>query len=165
MPVLTAAVVMLAGLTAFNLILTLGILRRLRAAGEPVEVRLPEIGFEVGRFAVDTIDGVPLAEPDIANATVAFVMAGCGPCGELIAEMKTVDQSLTVFVVGPDSEELMAKLPTTARVASVADGSPAPKAFGGIGGFPTVVRVQDGRVAASGRRLADVAMPRVSLPA
>ena len=91
MPVLVAAVVVLGLVSLVNLLLTLGVVRRLREHTSqlanipgPTGATGPAIGSTVAAFATRTLDGEPITRDGLADQTlVAFFSPGCAPCEEL----------------------------------------------------------------------------------
>jgi hypothetical protein len=83
---LTTAVVLVGMLCTLDLVLTIGVIKRLREhttmltkrGGGPPSI---ELGDEVGRFTTTTTDGETLTPELIAdNTLVAFFSTTCGPC-------------------------------------------------------------------------------------
>ncbi len=76
MPVVLAALVIVGMLCALNLILTLGVIKRLREhaallAGGPPTIA---VGEAIGEFSVRTVHGDPLSDRSLGDETlVAFV--------------------------------------------------------------------------------------------
>jgi hypothetical protein len=165
--ILAAAVTALAALTLLNLMLVLAVVRRLRQqatapAGQP---ELPAVGTRVGRFRTTSVDGLGLDELALSGARtlVAFVSPGCSPCGALadtLVSEPAGDVSWLLFVTGSDDDEATAAMATrlaaVGQVAVVTESGPESAAFGGVSGFPTVLRIERGVIAAAGFRLSDV---------
>jgi thiol-disulfide isomerase/thioredoxin len=96
MGLLTAAVVIVGALCVIDLLLTMGVIRRLRehtellagstqrvVGGGPIQ--LLEEGTQVADFAATTTDGEPISREMLpAMSVVAFFSPGCTPCGALI---------------------------------------------------------------------------------
>jgi hypothetical protein len=129
MPYLVAAVVLLAVVCVLNLILTLGLIRRLRAqdaphAGPPTALG---VGAEIGDFAATTVDGEPVRRDDLTGL-VGFFSAGCDPCHELLprfvehAKGQARERVLAV-VTGEDRETVEALRPVARVVAEDYDGT------------------------------------------
>jgi hypothetical protein len=172
--VLTVTVAVLAPLTVFNLFLLFAVIRRLRTAGTanvPHVDTLPAVGLAVGGFTAATLDGRVLGGDDLAGTprNVVCFMVGCEPCKTQIAAMRAdggLDRERTlVFVFGdPRGEadrELAASVRDLGTVALLPMGDPVATAFGGIDGFPTLMRTENGRIVASARRWADVGAAEV----
>ncbi|GGQ75158.1 TlpA family protein disulfide reductase [Couchioplanes azureus] len=86
-----AAVVATAVLCVFNLVLTLGLIRRQRLPDASSGPSLPGgdlvvgAGRRVGAFQAQTLDGEPVSDDALAAGTVVgFFAPGCGPCAELL---------------------------------------------------------------------------------
>jgi hypothetical protein len=169
---LAAAVVFLTVLTLINLTLLFAVIRKLRGmqhgTGAPAE-QLPAVGLRVGAFEAPALDGSVLTMADVAGADgadvlVACVMTGCEPCARFIASLQDgspagFDRTFFFITGDPRSEataELAAELAGLGRVAMMPEDGPVGPAFGGVHSFPTVLRVADGVVAASGRKLDEV---------
>jgi thiol-disulfide isomerase/thioredoxin len=96
MGLLTAAVVIVGALCVIDLLLTVGVIRRLRehtellasttqrvVGGGPIQ--LLEEGTQVADFAATTTDGEPISREMLpAMSVVAFFSPGCKPCGAMI---------------------------------------------------------------------------------
>ena len=142
MPVLVAAVVLVGALCLLDLLLTLGVVRRLRehtqhletllASGSGVSVgtgMLP-IGDTARDFAGTTVGGEPVSRGLLAGETlVAFFSPGCEPCREklpaFVEYARTLDdgpQRILAVVTGQgdDTHEMIEALTPVARV--VVDG-------------------------------------------
>lgn len=169
---LAAAVVFLAVLTLINLALLFAVIRKLRGMDHgavAVADQLPTVGQPVGAFDVPALDGSTLTDADIAglddaDALVACVMTGCEPCAKFVESLQDGSPAgfnRTFFFISGDPRSdataaLVAELSGLGRVAMMAPDGPVGAALGGVGGFPTVLRVSDGAVAAAGRKLDDV---------
>jgi hypothetical protein len=169
----TAAVIALSLLGLGNLLLTAGIVRRLkehttlldRLAGPPPELMRPA-GSAIGDFAVTAVDGTPVAADLLVPPTiVGFFSPGCGPCHERLPEFAgrvrraPVGRALAVVVgEAADSAEMVATLGEVALVVNEPVGGPVAKAFG-VRGFPAFGLVgEDGRIEASGNDLGSIPM-------
>ncbi|MFF1418687.1 redoxin domain-containing protein [Streptomyces sp. NPDC058280] len=150
------AAVVLVGLVALaDLILTLGVVKRLRehtemlagAGGMPVTIA---VGEKVGDFTAVTIDGETVnsdrVEPD---SLVAFFSPTCQPCKEklpkFVAHARTLpggrDQVLAVVVGGIDeASEFTTQLSPVARVLVEDREGPLHTAFQ-TAAYPTLLRV------------------------
>ncbi|MBW8486234.1 hypothetical protein [Actinomadura parmotrematis] len=164
MPYLVAAVVLLGALCLVNLLLTLGILRRMRAdaagPGAPFALRpgARVAGFEAVTTADETVSAAGL------SGTVGFFSAGCEPCHELlprfIEHAREVGRDRVLAVVGGDDPALLEALAPVARVvAADPDGGPVARAFQNTW-TPALYRVEDGRVTATGARVEELAPAR-----
>ncbi|MGW4891990.1 hypothetical protein ACWEQL_06935 [Kitasatospora sp. NPDC004240] len=166
---LIALAVVLGIATAANLVLTFAVIRRLRAleeGGTGAPAALPAVGTPVGEFSAVTISGQEVTRADVTagDAFAGFVMVGCTPCGALLESLAagaaTGSDDPLFFVVGdpenPETRRMTATLAPVGRVAVVAEKSPATAAFGHISAFPTLLRIEDGLIAAAGHDLDEV---------
>lgn len=171
---LSAGVVLALVLTVLNLVLTFAVIRKLRdGAGTSTSVHnpsagLPRPGLRIGEFAAETTDGAEVTERDLLGdrKLVAFVSPTCEPCKDVVAEIalpgRPLAMPLHAFVVGDGGAETMsvvATLRSHGTVAVIDAGHAAARAFGGVDGYPTLMLVEGGVVAASGRKLAEVREP------
>jgi thiol-disulfide isomerase/thioredoxin len=173
MAYLTAAVALVGGLCVSNLILTFGVIRRLRTHTDHLS-QLLGIGSDriappsatIGHFQEITTDGEPVSNQTLTGQTlVGFFSPDCGPCKKLIPDFieyaRAVPggrQQVLAVVVGDEvaSLEMVAALRPVARViVEKASGSVA--ASFAVGGFPAVCLLEDGgTVAASGGQMEDL---------
>jgi thiol-disulfide isomerase/thioredoxin len=165
---LAGAVVLLAVLTFANLLLTFGLVHRMRqhallltrlaqAARAPAPV-LPA-GTAIGPFAVRTVEGEPFSRGGLDGPTlVGFFSPGCGDCRTAAADFLAVAADLepgrlhlaAVVTSGPEAAALAVQLSGVARVVVEPEGGPVQAAFG-VTGFPAFCLVdRQGRVLASG---------------
>lgn len=165
MAVLTAVCVLLSVLVAVDLLLTVGILRRLRdgADGTPTRpVARPARGHRIDL----SLDRQPWpAEADrMLNGTalVAMVEVGCSTCERLHRAIGELDYGVPIpFMVLGEPDDLES---TTAYLATWQGATPvvAPHAFDELDSFdrpdtyPVIMVIENGRVTASGHRLHDV---------
>lgn len=165
-----AALAVLGALSLFNMFLLTAVIRRLRTIEQrqtPVDLPLPAIGRTVGSFTTSTPEQI--SDQDLVPpAVVLFVMPDCSPCHTLIESLPGagLDPERTfVFVSGNPAEtptrELVAAVRNLGRVAVVEPDGPVAAAFGGITGFPTLLRVESNRVVAAGRDL-DAMLPALT---
>ncbi|GAA0464384.1 redoxin domain-containing protein [Streptomyces olivaceiscleroticus] len=160
MPFLIAAVVLVGVLCAADLILTVGVIRRLRDHAERLALLSGEggiaVGDEVGEFSVATVDGRLVVtrdalSEDAGGTVVAFFSPDCEPCEETLsrfvpyaAELRAGGCPVLAAVVGDPGEQTDAFVAALSPVAHVVaerhpDG-PLSAAFR-IGAVPTVLRV------------------------
>jgi len=162
---LAMAVLVMGIVTVVNLVLLFAVIRRLRATeGSLALPHLPAIGQPVGRFSVRALDSTQISDRDLAlgSTIVGFVTPGCGPCKDLTQALQAEPWTgplPVIFVTGPAEEAhaLAEALASAVRTALVPEGGEVAGAFGGIEGYPTLVRVLDGVVVAAGRSLESVA--------
>jgi thiol-disulfide isomerase/thioredoxin len=165
-------------LCLLDLVLTFGVIRRLREHGEliarslstappVVAVRAP--GESVAPFATTTVDGEPLSRDALPERSlVGFFSPGCAACAESLpafrryAEEFPGGREAVLAVVVGSAEETAAQrreLGDVARVVVEAVDGPVGAALG-VQAFPAFAVLDGaGRVVASGLRLDDVAAP------
>ncbi|GIH73964.1 TlpA family protein disulfide reductase [Planobispora longispora] len=165
MTYLTAAVVFVGLLCLLNLVLLLGVVKRLRqhsdllaAGGRPGPGPSLEPGGTIGDFRAPTADGATLAAEQLAGGTiVGFLSPGCGPCERILPEFARFAAADTrpvlavVVAAAPEEAGPAAELlsPAATVVVEGIDG-PVARAFG-VDAFPTFCLVgEDGTVAAVG---------------
>jgi thiol-disulfide isomerase/thioredoxin len=150
-----------------NLALVLGLVARMRlletaaAVGSPA-LRLPELGRTIRPFEITTVSGEPLDAGGLASGTtvVGFFTAGCRKCERIRSALVEAPPALPIVVMingNPDEPEVQsmgALLLGIGRVAYFEDLTVA-RAFGVLG-YPTLLRVEDGKIAAAGRDLDDI---------
>ncbi|PNG20444.1 TlpA family protein disulfide reductase [Streptomyces cahuitamycinicus] len=161
MPYLIAAVVLVGVLCALDLVLTLGVVKRLREHTQLIAgVRdagrtCKGVGEEIGEFAVTTVEGEPLTREALgADTLVAFFSPTCRPCKEKLPQFveyaRTVpggrDRVVAAVVGDLDvNTEMVDTLRSVARVVVEKNNEePLGTAFG-VMGFPSVVRVAPDR--------------------
>lgn len=136
MAYLVAAVVLIGVLGAVNLLLTIGILRRMRRTTpdwHPGPIFALGPGSAVGTFSVTATTGEPVSA-DTLTGIVGFFTSGCNECHELlphfIERAREMHRENVLAVVGGDDEETVQALVPVARVV-VADlgGGPVARAF------------------------------------
>jgi thiol-disulfide isomerase/thioredoxin len=166
---LTSAVVLLTALCLINLVLTLGVVRRLREisreAGrvhDPTEAgRLPA-GADVGAFSALTTDGTTVSRETVNGPTlIGFFSPDCPPCVDAVPEFvgyaHTVpggrDRVVAVVLAKPGSGgELAAELRDVAQVITGPDASATQQALAVLA-LPTVYLIDErATVLASGSR-------------
>lgn len=165
--VLTAAVILLGALCALDLLLTFGVVRRLREhttaleglhrggapVGPPIAGDLPALGKEVGPFTATTVDGTPLSRDLLpANHVAVFLTADCPSCKDQLPGLTSwaaaQDRSRTVVVIDgrlADPAELVAALSPVATVVVESTAIPVTDAYG-VHVFPSFAVIADGRV-------------------
>lgn len=164
MPYLTAAVVLIGLLCVCNLLLTLGLIRRLKrqdshhdvSAALPIALRP---GSRVGEFTAVTIDGEPVSHETISGL-VGFFSAGCSPCHRLIPDFvrhaRAVGRDNALAVVsGSDPTAVETLAPVTRVIVEDYDG-PVENAFENTW-TPAVYLIDaEHRVVAAGGSLEDL---------
>jgi hypothetical protein len=163
----TVVTIALAVLALANLFLLLGVAARLRLlhsaalARAPVD-RLPEVGRAIRAFEIAETSGAPITDRAFAAGTtiVGFFATGCRKCARIRAALvETPPVHPTVLMINGDpgdaeTQAMGAPLIDIGRVAYFEDLGVA-RAFGVLG-YPTLLRIEDGRIAAAGRALEDV---------
>jgi thiol-disulfide isomerase/thioredoxin len=166
MPYLLAAVVLLGAITGLNLLLTLGVIRRLRthtamlAGGGPAaELDLLPTGERIGGFEATAVDGEPAGRDALTGDTlVGFLKPACGPCEERMPEFLRLAEAMpggrrrVLAVVAGTAEEaapLLAQLSPVARVVVELVDGPVTRAFG-VHGYPTYYVVDGAGTVRSG---------------
>lgn len=177
---LLAGIVVLAALTLLNLVLTLGVIRRLREhtallgrrsdpADEDHTPTLP-VDAVVPDFTATTVDAVVVSRGSLASDTlVGFFSLGCDACDAMVPEFVDVaatmpggrDRVLAVVEAFPGYDDPhSATLSEVAHVVVEPPGTPGLVAAFGVTAFPSVCIVDSaGRVVATGRRLAELPLP------
>jgi thiol-disulfide isomerase/thioredoxin len=162
MPYLIAAVVIVGMLCVLNLLLTYGVVRRLREHGEllaqgPPAVPDPMIGAgsAVGAFAAITVDGDEVVADDLAPGTlVGFFSLGCSGCLRELPRFVDAaaahpggrDRVLAVVIAaGEDAAEQVGALSPIARVVVAPPDAEIEKAFE-VKGYPAFALLGEGRV-------------------
>ncbi|KZB86107.1 TlpA family protein disulfide reductase [Amycolatopsis regifaucium] len=177
MPILTAAVVLVGLLCVLDLLLSFGIIRRLReqnetlktvrqqAAAEP-DIALPA-GATIGAFSATTVGGTELSVADIdgSRALVGFFSPGCEPCKERMPqfiEYATRFEGKVVAIAAGSEEEtadMVVRLGEVAEVVIEAEGGDVHRAFG-AGGYPALCLIdRDRTVLASGWEMSALPVP------
>ncbi|MEV6912663.1 TlpA disulfide reductase family protein [Amycolatopsis sp. NPDC051071] len=177
MPILTAAVVLVGLLCVLDLLLSFGIIRRLReqnetlknvqrnAAAQP-EIALPA-GATVGAFSATTVGGAELSTADIdgTRALVGFFSPNCTPCKERMPEFieyATGFEGKVIAIAAGNEEEtadMVVRLGEVAEVIREFDGGDVHQAFG-ASGYPALCVVEaDRTVLASGWEMSALPVP------
>jgi len=172
--ILLVAVLSLAALSLLNLVLLLGVVRRIREhearfttlAFGPPEVIAP-VGHRVGDFTAVSVDGRPVASAALDGPTlVGFLSPGCDACHERLDDFQRAvaghpGTALAVVVRdGGDTDSLVAGLAAGGATVVVEDvAGPLAAAFG-VSGFPAFAILDaDGTIRARGYELPLVAAP------
>jgi hypothetical protein len=160
------AVCVLAGVSLANLLLLLGLTARVRvlhrAASKAQASKLPAPGVAVKRFEVTTKNGDRITNDNSLGAPtlVGFFSAGCVACEQVKAQLLKAPPALPIlaFVHGseevPEIRAIGSAFEAIGRVIYFEDNQVA-RAFGAVA-YPTLLRIEEGSVAASGRKLQDV---------
>lgn len=167
MTYLVTALVVVALLCLFNLLLSFGMIRRLRQHTELLNRPLHEpaerdlvrpVGSTVGEFATTTVDGEPVSRDSVgAAALIGFFSVTCPACRErkpdfLAGAPRYAAAGWTVLavVVGDPaaSAELVSELRPAGTVLAEDVGGPVGDAFT-LTGYPAFVLVRDNQIVAS----------------
>jgi cytochrome oxidase Cu insertion factor (SCO1/SenC/PrrC family) len=158
MTYLIAAVVLVGALCLLDLLLTVGLIRRLRAqqgSRTPADAfadkgMLPP-GAVVGAFETRTVDGDPLHSRDLETGTVVvFLSPGCPPCHaqlpRVVAALGAAPENGVAVIVGgtdaaAETEQMLDELGPVARVVHEAQTGPVTEAFAARA-FPVMCRVR-----------------------
>jgi len=179
MAYLAAAVIVVGIVGLLNLVLTFGVIRRLRehtvrftaieaGHGHSDPIMLGA-GNTVQPFQAVTEDGVTFTRDGLAGRTlVSFFSPDCTPCQERMPQFIRYaaehpgGRDRVVAVVASDRDaagEYAAALTPVARVVIEADQGPLCTAFG-VQGFPAISLIDEsGTVIASGSLLDDISTP------
>lgn len=183
MPYLTVAVVVVGVLSVLNLLLTFGVIRRLREHTELLSTRRDEPSFDViaagqrpGEFAVADVEGKPVRSDDLEDGTLlGFFTPTCEACKEKLPEFLATaaampggpDKVLAVVAgalddggaaAGAEGEALIAELGRVARVVPEPHDGPVSAAFKVVA-YPSWVLMEGSVVGASA-----VGMDRLPTP-
>ncbi|GAA1578336.1 TlpA family protein [Dactylosporangium maewongense] len=153
MPLLIVVVALVGALCVLNLLLCLGMIRRLREQTQLIDAVYefvggapaagpagsdPVAGDTVADFHATTTDGAPVGRDDLAPATVvAFLAADCKGCQaqlpDFLAWARGQDRQRVLAVVNAhdsDPDALIAQLTPVARVVLEGARPPVARAFG-----------------------------------
>jgi hypothetical protein len=167
MPYLSTAVALAIGLCLLDLVLTLGVIRRLREHTELLSRRTADDtefepvmmgpGERPEDFTAVTMDGSMITS-NAEHGLIAFLSPGCKLCHEQLPDFMEYarrfpgGRGATIAVVvgeGPQAEELAARVESVARVVIEAHGGALSTAFK-VRGYPAYAILDDGAVQASG---------------
>jgi hypothetical protein len=157
------ATIVIAAMVVFNLLLTFGLITRMRAQASEVWSPAQQVGRTVGAFRATATDGTVLSDQLLAegSAIVGFFSASCPACAKIREKLATarLPAPFVSFVDGnasdPASAALSAELARLGPVAYTSRGEPVIEAFG-ADGYPALYRIDRGTVVAASYRLADV---------
>lgn len=173
MAAIVAAIVVVALVAGLNVLFSLALARRLRLLGEQgtgrsasdeTKALVPSIGHVVSPFETKTVGGTSLTDADFnsSSSLVLFASVGCSPCERLKTELleNPPSEIVRVFVHGSDSDQpppFAAALEAISNeVVWMGSDETARRVFGDVGLFPTILRIVNGVVVASGTRLEDI---------
>jgi hypothetical protein len=173
---LVVAVAVVGAVAALNLLLTLGVIRRLRehtetlatlaaggGLGPAPDLMLPA-GQRPAEFHTETVDGAEVSLASLATpALLGFFSLHCEPCREwaprFVAAARQLphgrSQALAVVVgEGAGISDEVAELRSVAQVVVEPDNGPVSRAFG-VKGWPALCRLdQDGTITTTDRHAA-----------
>jgi hypothetical protein len=157
------ATIVIAVVVVFNLLLTFGLITRMRAQQGETWSPAQHVGRVVGAFRVTATDGTELTEQLLAEreTIVGFMSATCPACAAMRDKLASAQlpAPFIAFIDGdatdPASAALSAQLARLGPVAYTSRGAPVIEAFG-ADGYPALYRVNGGTVVAASYRLADV---------
>ncbi|WP_163506003.1 TlpA family protein disulfide reductase [Fodinicola acaciae] len=174
MAALAVAVGLLTVLTLLNLLILLGVVRRLRTMAAEKEKEsqadLPVAGATVGAFAVTAADGTAITEADLSSgeALVLMLSPTCQPCKETAASLQkdrgALPERTFILLRGePDEPELRPMLSALAGIGTIAafDGTAGVETALGSRSYPTAAWVKDGVIVEAAVKYADVLPDRV----
>jgi hypothetical protein len=149
---LYALVTVFGALTLLNLLLTFGIIRRLR--------RPTTTGTVIGDFTAPDVDGRPVSPVELAGRTlVGFFSPGCDACRESLADFAAAARSQRALAVvmsdAASASEYLPSLTPVSRVVLQEPGGPLIRAFP-VTSFPSFFVVESGRVVAGSASLEDL---------
>lgn len=174
MPYLIAALVLVGTVCVLNMLLTFGVIRRLREhtklldalyefVGNPgAGARGPSAGDVIGDFATTTVEGLPVTPQLLAASTVvAFLSPDCRGCREQLPELagwaREQDRRRVLVVVDGRTAaptDMVKALSPVAQVVIDSGTAPMATAFG-IQSYPFFcVLGEDARLAAVSSRIA-----------
>lgn len=161
---LLVAVLLLTVLTVFNLVVVLGVVRRLRSyetrlgdLAEPPPVSTATLGEPVADFTASTQDGRVVDRASLTGRTlIGFFSPDCPACHERLGDFQAAaarhagDVLAVVVDDGGDATPVVGALNGTGGVTVVIEepDGPVTRAFG-VRGFPAFVLVRDGGVVES----------------
>ncbi|MER6009616.1 TlpA family protein disulfide reductase [Streptomyces bluensis] len=179
MAALTSAVVLVGILCVLDLLLTIGVIKKLREYG-PAGPWAPGSGMtplrpgeELPAFTAVAVDGARVSKSSLPDeALIAFLSPNCEPCRAKLPELVAYaaaepggrDRTLAVIVGEPEEcERFVRELSPVARVVVEPRGGPVCAALR-VDAFPATLRVRSdrGRTVVTGRmvELAREASPR-----
>jgi thiol-disulfide isomerase/thioredoxin len=171
---LTVAVIAVGALGVLNLVLAMGIIKRLReqsrATGDAGPGVLPA-GSQVGEFDAVALDGRVIQLSTMqAGAVVAFFSPTCQPCKELMPAFTDYalhhpggrDQVFAIVVSeAPEAADLIERLTPVATVLTATRNEPIVTSFA-ASGYPALYLMgEQGQVMASGHSMGD--LPELAL--
>ncbi|MGC0419852.1 peroxiredoxin family protein [Embleya sp. AB8] len=168
MPYLVAAVVLIGLIAALNLLLTLGVIRRLRAqpAGAHTDgapSAAPQAGLRPGTrpelFTATTTTGEQITDSDVYGL-VGFFSAQCTPCHQIaphfVEHARTMGRDRVIAVIADTDAELLDLLSPVARVIVEGYDGAVQAAFHNTWTPSVYLMGRDLTVVAAGGRMTDL---------
>jgi hypothetical protein len=166
MTLLVTGVLVLAAVEVLHLLLTFGLIARLRLIQEQgiakpvVDPEAPQPGLVIDDFRATDLEGNPVSRKDLVGPVLtAFFTSGCPQCSRLAGDLVASPprEHLISFVEGDLSMEgtrrLVDLLSPLGRVCLIEVDDPIVLSFA-LSAFPTVLRTHSGVVVESGSRMA-----------
>jgi hypothetical protein len=160
-----AASVLACVLGVLNLVLVMGVIKRLRDLAQSAPIDRPKVTIGPGErpepFAVEAVDGTVIDAAGLAGSLIGFLSPDCSACHERLpqflayAEAMGRDRTVAVLVGTPDElADLALQVRPLARVVMEPTSGPVATAFSTIG-YPAVALLDgDGAVSHSGTSFA-----------
>lgn len=167
MTLLWAVTAVLTLAVALNLLLTFGLIRRLRLDGSDTAsaARYAQVGARLPSFSVTTLGGSTLTDTDIeGDFALAFLSTGCAPCTDLVRRLRDKPYLLgtdhLIIVVADDhplaAQQLASSLPDPGRIAVLEPGHPLLSIGDGVTAYPTLLQLHDRAVVRASHRPEDL---------
>lgn len=150
MSYLAAVSVLACVLGALNLVLVMGVIKRLREMTQPTATERPQVTIRPGEkpepFTAEAVDGEVIDAGGLTNTLVGFLSPDCPACHErlpqFLAYARAVggrERTLAVLIGAPSElDELAAQVRPVARVVMEPSFGPVATAFSATG-YPAVV--------------------------
>jgi hypothetical protein len=150
MSYLAAASVLACLLGALNLVLVMGVIKRLREMAQPAATERPQVTIRPGArpepFTAEAVDGALIDADGLANTLVGFLSPECPACTERLPQFLEYaraiggrDRTVAVLIGAPDElGDLATQVRPVARVVMEPSYGPVAAAFSTVG-FPAVV--------------------------
>ena len=175
MSLLWAALVPIGILTLVNLVLGIGIIRRLRAhenilrtgGTPPLQATTVPAGEAPSEFEATAVDGTPVTRDDLTGpALIGFFQPDCAPCAaqtehfrQRAARMRGSDHHIWTVIAGPNEQKVRSyaeHFDGLGTVVAERPGGPIVQAFG-VSGYPTFVLVDaNGHLTAAQHTVAEL---------
>ncbi|WP_067138358.1 TlpA family protein disulfide reductase [Microtetraspora malaysiensis] len=157
MPYLIASHILIGGLCLIELLLIIGMIRRLRQHTEQLrQVSNPVLGIGLGEtpaeFQAETVSGERLNRESVRDAVVGFLSPTCEPCMSALPDFVSYAAeagnavAVVIAVEDEDCGDIVAELEPVAKVVVAQREASMPLAFK-VKGTPTFVAMKAGKVA------------------